>query len=67
MDSFDFPKWRDFWHEGGCIEVVKEKGSRSLLTAIIGGCIKFGEVDWSDPQPVVHTITSRERLEAWQA
>lgn len=66
MDSFDFPRYRDFWPEGGCIEIVKERGSRSLLAAIIWGCIKFGEVDWSEPQPVVRTITSREQLEAWQ-
>jgi hypothetical protein len=66
MDRFDFSSRRGFWAEGGCIEVVKEKDARSLLAGLIGGCIKFGEVDWSDPQPTAHTIASREQLESWQ-
>ena len=65
MDRFDFSAWREFWHDGGCIEVVKDSGSRSLLAAIVNGFIRFGEVDWSDPQPTASTISSREQLEAW--
>ena len=65
MDRFDLSAGREFWREGGCIEVVKDLGSRSLLAGVAGG-IKFGEVDWSEPQPVAHSIGSAEALAAWQ-
>jgi hypothetical protein len=66
IDGFDMSTRREFWKEGGCIEVVKDRGSRSLLAGLIGRCIRFGEVDWSEPLPTARTITSREQLEAWQ-
>ena len=56
-----------FWNEGACIEVVRDDGTRSLLAAVIGGCLRFGEVDWSAPQPVARTITDREALQRWQS
>lgn len=65
MDRFDLANRRMFWREGGCIEVVKERGSLSLLAGVVRGAIKFGEVDWSAPLPVAETITSIERLAWW--
>jgi hypothetical protein len=56
--------WK-FWDQGGCTEVVREQGTRTLLAGLVGGCIRFGEVDWSASQPVVKTITDRETLERW--
>jgi hypothetical protein len=55
-----------FWEEGGCIEVVKTVGDRSLLAGLIGGCIRFGEVDWSDPARTAATITTADQLKAWR-
>jgi hypothetical protein len=65
MDKFDFKAGREFWKEAGCIEVVKERGSKALLAGLING-IRFGEVDWSDETPTAHTIETREQLKAWQ-
>ena len=66
MDRFDFDEKREFWNEGGGVEIVKERGSRSLLAGMCAGFIGFGEVDWSDPQPTGRSIASREQLAAWQ-
>jgi hypothetical protein len=62
MDS----QWR-FWGEGVCVEVVRSEGDRSLLAGLIGGCLRFAEVDWSERQPVAQTVTDRDTLKRWQA
>jgi hypothetical protein len=67
MDSFSMDSLYPFWNEGACIEVVRDKGARSLLAGLNGGCIHFGEVDWSEDRPVAKTITEREVLARWQA
>jgi len=67
IDSFTTDKLYKFWNEGACIEVVRDKDTRSLLAGLDGGCIRFGEVDWSEAQPVAKTITEREALQRWQA
>jgi hypothetical protein len=36
------------------------------MAGTIGGSIKFGEVNWSDPQPKVQLAT-REQLIQWQS
>jgi Glycosyl hydrolases family 32 N-terminal domain len=67
IDSFSMDKLYIFWKEGVCVEWVRDKGTRSLLAGMIGGCLRFGEVDWAEPQPVAKTITEREALERWQS
>ncbi len=66
IDRFEFAKRRPFWKGAGGIEVVKDRGNRSLLSTFAGGCIRFGEVDWSAAEPTADYITKREALAAWQ-
>lgn len=65
IDSFSTKNMWRFWNEGACIEVVREHGSKTLLAGLAGGCIRFGEVDWSGSQPVAKTIIDRETLQRW--
>jgi arabinan endo-1,5-alpha-L-arabinosidase len=65
MDSFKLSDARAFWPGAGCIEVVRDEGSRSLLAGLAGG-IRFGEVDWAAPEPVARFLTSRDDLERWR-
>jgi hypothetical protein len=67
IDSFSMDKLYLFWQEGMCVEVVRDHGSRSLLAGVSGGCLRFGEVDWAEPQPVAKTITDRETLLRWHS
>ena len=67
IDSFSRDKLWRFWEGGGCTEAVRDKGTRSLLAGVAGGYLIFGEVDWSEAQPVAKTITEREALQGWQA
>ena len=64
IDSFDLSQRREFWHGARPTEIVKERGSRSLLATTKP--IRFGEVDWSEEKPTAHFITSPEGLRAWQ-
>lgn len=65
MDKFDFSKAVRFF-DGGICEIVRNDGDRSLMAGGVGGCIKFGEVNWSDPQPKLVEVT-REQLIKWQS
>lgn len=65
MDSFDFERRRVFWSDGGGTEIVKEKGSRSLVACFCGGYIRFGEVDWSAEQPTAEFVSSEAQLTSW--
>jgi hypothetical protein len=67
IDAFTMDSLYPFWKDGACIEWVREKGTRTLLAAMNAGCLRFGEVDWSEAQPVAKTITERETLERWQS
>ena len=67
IDSFRRDKLWRFWEGPGCTEVVRDQGTRSLLAGMEGGYLRFGEVDWSVPQPVASTITEREALQRWQS
>jgi len=67
IDSFSMDGLYLFWKEGACIEWVREQGPRTLLAGVIGGCLRFGEVDWSQARPVAHTVTEREALLRWQS
>jgi len=48
------------------IDIVKERGSRSLLAGMCAGRIGFGEVDWSEDKPTGHGIASAKQLASWQ-
>jgi len=65
MDRFDLSEVRPFWPGAGCIEVVRDHGNRSLLVGVSGGRLKFGEVNWADPQPQAGFVT-REQLMRWR-
>lgn len=63
---YDMPSGREFWAGALGIEVIKDKGSRSLLACFVGGTIRFGQVDWSQEQPTAAFVSSAEELKAWQ-
>jgi hypothetical protein len=67
IDSFSMDSLYPFWKDGICVEWIREKGTKTLMAAMHAGFLRFGEVDWSEPQPVAHTITDRETLERWHA
>ncbi len=67
IDRFDFAKRRPFWKNAGGIEVVKDRGDRSLLATFSGGYIRFGEVNWADEKPCARFLTTRDELVAWQS
>jgi len=65
MDRFEFSKALPFF-DGGICEIVRNDGDRSLMAGGVGGCIKFGQVNWSDPQPKL-VLVPREQLVNWQS
>jgi hypothetical protein len=67
IDSFRMEDLKPFWKEGICIEVVRDQGSRSLLGGMVGGFLKFAEVDWAEAQPQAREITDPETLHRWNS
>lgn len=67
IDSFKMDKMWPFWKEGICIEVVRSQGTRSLLSGMVAGYLRFAEVDWAEEQPVAKNIMDRETLRRWNA
>jgi len=65
MDKFEFSEAIPFF-DGGVCEIVRNDGDRSLMAGGVGGCLKFGEVNWSDPVPQLKQVT-REQLIRWQS
>lgn len=65
MDKFQFDTLRPFWKDCGCIELVRDRGSRSLLAGLVGGRLKFGQINWDVPEPIAEFVT-REQLVIWQ-
>lgn len=65
MDCFRMDQLKPFWKEGVCVEVVRDQGTRSLLAGMVGGFLRFAEVDWAETQPQAHRITDRETLARW--
>ena len=65
MDAFDLSTGREFWPDGGGIEIAEEQGTRSLLAGFGGCAIRFAEVDWSDEHPAARPICAPEQLAAW--
>lgn len=66
MDSFRLDAARKFWPDGACVEIVRDRGTRSLLAGLSDGHLRFGEVNWSADRPVGRTLTTREELDAWR-
>jgi hypothetical protein len=66
-DSFRMDQLRPFWKEGVCVEVVRDQGTRSLLAGMVGGFLRFAEVDWAEPQPQARRITDRGTLVRWNS
>lgn len=66
MDRFELAHGREFWRGGGGIEIVRQRGTRSLIAGFGGCVIRFGEVDWADERPTAHFVSSREQLAAWR-
>jgi hypothetical protein len=64
--SFDFADRREFWPGGFGVEVVCDRGDRSLLATFSNGHIRLGVADWSDPNPTARFLSSREELAAWR-
>jgi len=65
VDSFPFENRREFWPGAFGIEVVRDKGGRSLLATFYAGYIRLGIVNWADPKPSARFIESKKELEAW--
>jgi predicted GH43/DUF377 family glycosyl hydrolase len=65
LDRFSMDGMWPFWKQGVCLEVVREQGNKTLFAAMVGGFLKFGETDWSAPQPTVKPISDRETLRRW--
>jgi predicted GH43/DUF377 family glycosyl hydrolase len=66
VDAFDFGKRRAFWPGAFGIEVVKDRGSQSLLATFCDGRIRFGVTDWSVGEPVGRFVESEEALKEWR-
>ncbi|HOJ75190.1 MAG TPA: hypothetical protein PLL65_14795 [Phycisphaerae bacterium] len=65
-DRFDFAARREFWPEGFGIEVVRDRGDRTLLATFFDGHIRFGTVDWRADTPTARLIASADELREWQ-
>jgi hypothetical protein len=65
IDEFDFSSGGEFWPGALGVEVVKERGSRSLLACFTGGTIRFGEAEWSGDKPTADFVRSADRLATW--
>jgi hypothetical protein len=66
MDKFSYDRLRPFWPGAGCIEVVRDRGNRSLLAGIAdGGRLRFGVVDWSAAEPAARFVETAEELREW--
>jgi hypothetical protein len=64
MDDFDLSRGRAFWPGAYTVEVVRDRGTQSLLACT--GPIRFGVVDWARERPVGRFISTREELSSWQ-
>ncbi|MDH4239795.1 MAG: hypothetical protein OEW48_09550 [Phycisphaerae bacterium] len=67
MGAFDFAERREFWPGGFGVEVVCDRGDRSLLATFNNGHIRLGIVEWTDPYPTARFLSSIEELAAWLA
>ena len=64
MDAFDLAQGREFWPEAYTVEVVQDSGARSLLAST--GPIRFGVVDWAEPNCTARFVATADELKTWQ-
>ncbi|HOW70064.1 MAG TPA: hypothetical protein PKY77_05630 [Phycisphaerae bacterium] len=64
-DAFDFGRRRSFWPGAVGIEVIRDRGERSLLSTFSEGFIRLGVVDWSDSRPTGRFIAREDELKEW--
>ncbi len=64
IDTFDLAQGREFWPGAYTVEVVQNDGSNSLLAST--GPIRFGIVDWAEPNCMARFITTDDELKSWQ-
>ncbi len=67
LDSFRTDSMWPFWKEGVCVEVVRNRGTRSLLAGMVAGFLRFAEVDWAEPQAEARRIADRATLQSWNS
>jgi hypothetical protein len=63
MDAFDLAQGREFWPGAYTVEIVRDRGSQSLVACT--GPVRFGVVDWAEKNPTASFITSSDELHAW--
>ena len=66
MNHFEMSSGREFWPDGGGIEIVKERATRALLAGFGGCVIRFGETDWSAEHPTASFVDSIDQLASWR-
>jgi hypothetical protein len=65
MDRFELGQGRELWSDAGCVEIVRERGSRALLAGVSAGVVRLGVVDWAADRPVVRSLAESDELGAW--
>ncbi len=65
LTQFDWSTGREFWPDATGVEVVMDKGDRSLLAAFSAGHIRLGVADWSKETPTAMFIQNEQELEEW--
>ncbi|MBN1490688.1 MAG: hypothetical protein JXA69_12285, partial [Phycisphaerae bacterium] len=65
IGAFDFANRRPFWPGAVGVEVVRSRGDHALLAAFVDGHIRFGLVDWSDPEATARFVETSDELKAW--
>ncbi len=64
-DKFDLEQMWPFWKDAIGVEVVRNQGTRSLVAGMVGGYLRFAEVDWAETRPSAREIKDRETLRGW--
>ncbi|GMU21975.1 MAG: hypothetical protein AMXMBFR13_20630 [Phycisphaerae bacterium] len=67
MDRFDWNARSEFWRGALGVEVLKNKGDRSLMATFTGGHIRLGVADWSGDSPSARFLTDEAELREWLA
>lgn len=67
FESFRLDQMWPFWRDAIGIEVVRDRGTRSLLAGMAGGYLRFAEVDWAETRPSAREIKDRETLARWNS
>jgi hypothetical protein len=65
VDSFPFDQRREFWPGAMGIEVLEDRGDRSLLATFTGSQIRLGVADWAAAPPTGRFLENMDELKAW--